>query len=238
MDESVIYWSTYLWHHWTKTGDLLGLNSILGYVESFSENYYCRMCLTDKVSAQSSVKMIHDCGCILNQPMSSSTNILWSTQGNVVVKGSNVTASFTSYVILAYQIILCWISCNKNFNSTENILQCVYAYGFMDKKCPTCINLFSAGIGLNACQKLYLIRNIPLTVDDVVPQGDRHWYMPLLLVHIAIIEFSQCVTYRMTIFETSHWRASQSSRYDTLFWVYTPNWTLGTWLQNEIWSQA
>lgn len=34
------------------TGDNLGLNSVLGYVESFSANCYCRMCLTDKVSAQ------------------------------------------------------------------------------------------------------------------------------------------------------------------------------------------
>lgn len=31
------------------TGDNLGLNSIL---ESFTANYYCRMCLIDKVSAQ------------------------------------------------------------------------------------------------------------------------------------------------------------------------------------------
>ncbi len=34
------------------TGDNLGLNSILGYVESFSGNYYCRLCLVDKASAQ------------------------------------------------------------------------------------------------------------------------------------------------------------------------------------------
>ncbi|XP_048100920.1 uncharacterized protein LOC125295613 [Alosa alosa] len=34
------------------TGDNLGLNGILGYVESFSATYYCRLCLTDKHTAQ------------------------------------------------------------------------------------------------------------------------------------------------------------------------------------------
>ena len=34
------------------TGDNLGLNSILGYVESFSAHHYCRMCLIDKATAQ------------------------------------------------------------------------------------------------------------------------------------------------------------------------------------------
>lgn len=34
------------------TGDNLGLNSILGYVESFTAHHYCRMCLTDKATAQ------------------------------------------------------------------------------------------------------------------------------------------------------------------------------------------
>ncbi|XDV45398.1 hypothetical protein PO909_013506 [Leuciscus waleckii] len=34
------------------TSDNLGLNGILGYVESFSAKHYCRLCLTDKVLAQ------------------------------------------------------------------------------------------------------------------------------------------------------------------------------------------
>lgn len=34
------------------TGNNLGLNGIVGYVESFSAKHYCRLCLTDKVLAQ------------------------------------------------------------------------------------------------------------------------------------------------------------------------------------------
>lgn len=35
------------------TGDNLGMHSILGFLESFSANYFCRFCLIDKSSAQS-----------------------------------------------------------------------------------------------------------------------------------------------------------------------------------------
>lgn len=34
------------------TGDNLGLHSLLGYVESFSANYFCRFCLVDKHTSQ------------------------------------------------------------------------------------------------------------------------------------------------------------------------------------------
>ncbi|MCI4374945.1 hypothetical protein PGIGA_G00012370, partial [Pangasianodon gigas] len=35
------------------TGDNLGMHSILGFTESFSGHYFCRLCLTDKVDVQS-----------------------------------------------------------------------------------------------------------------------------------------------------------------------------------------
>jgi len=35
------------------TGDILGMHSILGFLESFNANYFCRFCLSDKSSAQS-----------------------------------------------------------------------------------------------------------------------------------------------------------------------------------------
>jgi len=34
------------------TGDNLGIHSILGFMEAFSENYFCRLCLFDKVLSQ------------------------------------------------------------------------------------------------------------------------------------------------------------------------------------------
>lgn len=34
------------------TGDNLSIHSILGFMESFSANYFCRLCLIDKVLSQ------------------------------------------------------------------------------------------------------------------------------------------------------------------------------------------
>lgn len=56
-----------------------------------------------------------------------------------------------------------------------------------------------SGIGLNASQTLCLIRNPPLIFGDVVPEGATHWHL-LLLMHIANIVFSPCVTEGMTVF--------------------------------------
>lgn len=107
--------------------------------------------------------------------------------------------------VAQYEIKLLFQYLNQNFISNENILKCVYAfnYGFMDKKnCPTHINMFCTGnsIGLNASQTLHLIRNLQLNFGDVVPQGDTHWHLLLLLLHIVNIVFSPCITEGMTVY--------------------------------------
>ena len=62
--------------------------------------------------------------------------------------------------------------------------------------------MFAAGtgIGLNSSQTLCLIRNLPLIFGDVVPEGDNHWHLLLLLLHIINIVFSHCITEGMTVF--------------------------------------
>lgn len=46
-------------------GDNLGQNSMLGFVESFSSNYYCRICKAYKVQCQS---LCHEVGSLLRTP--------------------------------------------------------------------------------------------------------------------------------------------------------------------------
>ncbi|XP_030606887.1 uncharacterized protein LOC115795207 [Archocentrus centrarchus] len=205
------------------TGDNLGLNSILGYVESFSANYYCRMCLTDKVSAQTvfseddprlklRTKITNEehYKYLVDNPRE---NSCFGIKRNSILNSLcyfNISDNFVLDImhdilegVAQYEVKLLFEYLNENFISTETILQRVYAfnYGFMNKKNrPTRINLFCTGIGLNASQTLCLIRNIPLIFGDVVPEGDRHWHLLLLLLHIVNIVFSQCVTYGMTVF--------------------------------------
>ena len=60
--------------------------------------------------------------------------------------------------------------------------------------------LFCSGnsIGLNASQTLCLIRNLPLIFGDVVSEGDGHWHLLIILLHIIL--FTPCITERMTVF--------------------------------------
>lgn len=196
------------------TGDNLGLNSILGFVESFSANYYCRMCLTDKVSAQTvfsendppvtlRTKLTNEehYSCLMENPRE---NSCFGIKHNGILNTLayfSVSDNFVFYImhdildgVAQYEVKL-FEYLNCNFISNENILQRVYAfnYGFIDKNNrPTRVNLFCSGnsIGLNASQTLCLIWNLPLIFGDVVPEGDRHWHLLILFLHIINIVFS------------------------------------------------
>ena len=207
------------------TGDNLGLNSILGFVESFSANYYCRMCLIDKASAQTvfsendprvtlRTKLTNEehYSYLMENPRENSCfgikrNSILNTLAYFSVSDNFVFDIMHDILegVAQYEVKLLFEYLNRNFISNENILQRVYAfnYGFMDKKNrPTRINMFCIGnsIGLNASQTLCLIRNLPLIFGDVVPEGDRHWHLLIILLHIINIVFSPCITEGMTVF--------------------------------------
>lgn len=55
------------------------------------------------------------------------------------------------------------------------------------------------GIGLNAIQTFFLIRNVPLIFGDVVGEGNAHWRLLLLLLQIMNIIFSPVITDGMTV---------------------------------------
>lgn len=207
------------------TGDNLGLNSILGYVESFSGNYFCRMCLADKGLAQTMFSE-NDPRMVLRSRLTNEEHYNYLRENpretscfglkrNSIFNSLSYFSVSDNFVldimhdvlegVAQYEIKLLFGYLNQNFISNENILQRVYAfnYGFMDKKNrPTRINLSSSGnsIGLNASQTLCLSRNLPLIFGDVVPEGDRHWHLLLLLIHIVNIIFSPSITDGMIVF--------------------------------------
>nr|XP_055035659.1 uncharacterized protein LOC129423418 isoform X1 [Misgurnus anguillicaudatus] len=207
------------------TGDNLGLNTILGYVESFSAKHYCRLCLTDKVLAQT-VFSVDDPRVILrNRTLNEehykyladnpNENSYFGIKRNTVLNTLtyfNVSDNFVLDImhdslegVAQYEVKLLFEYTSHSLISEASILQRVYAfnYGYLDKNNrQTKINLQQAGnsIGLNANQTLCLIRNIPLIFGDVVPVGDKHWNLMLLLLHIVNIVFSSCISEGMTIF--------------------------------------
>ncbi|XDV29589.1 hypothetical protein PO909_032692 [Leuciscus waleckii] len=207
------------------TGDNLGLNGILGYVESFSAKHYCRLCLTDKVLAQE-VFSEDDPRVILRSRNlnekhykyladNPNENSCYGFKRNSVLNTLtyfNVSENFVLDImhdilegVAQYEVKLLFEYMSCNLISCDSIPQRLYAfnYGYLDKNNrPTKVNLQQAGnsIGLNASQTLCLIRNIPLIFGDVVPEGDKHWHLMLLLLHIVNIIFSPCISEGMTIF--------------------------------------
>lgn len=205
------------------TGDNLGLNGILGYVESFSANYYCRMCLTDKTTAQT-VFRADDSQVVLRTKTLNMQHysMLSQNPGETSCYGIKRDSIFNSLTYFSvtdnyvfdimhdilegvgqYEIKLLLEYLSANIIPSENILLRVYAfnYGYMDKKNkPTKLSLQGNSIGLNASQTMCLIKNIPLIFGDVVPEGNRHWNLMLLLLDIINILFSPSITEGMTVY--------------------------------------
>lgn len=207
------------------TGDNLGMHSILGFLESFRANYFCRFCLIDQSSAQSVFSEDDPC-LTLRSP------ILNNQHYNNLVDDPTLTSSFgikrksilnsLKYFNIAenfavdimhdilegvgqYEVKLLFQYLIEYFISKDSLLNRIYAfnYGYMEKKNkPTNINLDRAGhgIGLNASQTLCLITNIPLIFGDLVPEDDLHWHLLLLLLHILNIVFSYSITEGMTVY--------------------------------------
>ncbi|XP_039860163.1 uncharacterized protein LOC120716658 [Simochromis diagramma] len=201
------------------------MHSILGFLESFRANYFCRFCLIDQSSAQ--LVFSEDDPCLtLRSP------ILNNQHYNNLVDDPTLTSSFgikrksilnsLKYFNIAenyavdimhdilegvgqYEVKLLFQYLIEYFISKDSLLNRIYAfnYGYMEKKNkPTNINLDRAGhgIGLNASQTLCLITNIPLIFGDLVPEDDLHWHLLLLLLHILNIVFSYSITEGMTVY--------------------------------------
>lgn len=194
-------------------------------MESFSASYYCRMCLIDKASAQT-VFSGNDPRVLLRTALTNKEHYSYLVENprencHFGIKRDSILNSLSYFSVTdnfvfdimhdilegvaQYKIKLLFEYLNRNFISHENILHRVYAfnYGFMDKKNrPTHVNMTctGSGIGFNASQMLCLVRNLPLIFGDVVPEGDRHWHLLLLLLHIINIVFAPSITEGMTVF--------------------------------------
>ncbi|XP_056315761.1 uncharacterized protein LOC130230656 isoform X1 [Danio aesculapii] len=206
------------------TGDNLGLNSILGYVESFSAKHYCRLCLTDKVLAQEVFSEDDPRMILRNRNQNEkhykyladnpNENSCYGIKRNSILNTLtyfNVSENFMLDImhdilegVAQYEVKLLFEYMSCNLIPGDSIPQRLYAfsYGFLDQNNrPTKVNLQHPGnsIGLNASQTLCLIRNIPLIFGDVVPEGDKHWHLMLLLLQIVNIVFSYCISEGMII---------------------------------------
>lgn len=205
------------------TGDNLGLHTVLGFVESFSARYFCRFCIADKNECQGLFtddypnklrnKILHarHCSDVQDPSIPSSFGVKRTCLLDEL-KYFSVVDNFA--VDLMHDILegvgqfelklLFGYLAETKILSKQGITERVYAfnYGYLERKNrPSRLNLeqIGNGIGLNAIQTFCLIRNVPLIFGDVVPEGNAHWRLLLLLLQIVNLVFSPVITEGMTV---------------------------------------
>jgi len=187
--------------------DNLGMNSLLGFSESFNSHYYCRICCTSKTEAQEVFdhNLMHirsrpdyeqhlrqnkfgvQSECALNELQyfdflnSPSVDIMHDLLEGVV--------PFEIKIVLQKLISLgCF--------SLEIVNQRLMAhnYGYLESKNrPNPIRLDSTGhkIGQKAAQAWCLIRHLPVILADLIvsEEGSKYWELIIQLLEIMSLTF-------------------------------------------------
>ncbi|CAI6372799.1 unnamed protein product [Macrosiphum euphorbiae] len=188
-------------------GDNLGLNSVLGFVESFSANYYCRICCCPKSQMQN--MLIESVNSIRNKENYESD----VQKNNVSETGINSYCVFNeipnyhvtdnmvcdfmhdvSEGVARYDmaLIINYLINNKYF-SLENLNNrlMLFEYGVTESKNkpPTIskTNLNNNCIIMSASEMLCLVRYFGLIVGELVPLGTKIWELYISLRKIVDI---------------------------------------------------
>jgi len=188
-------------------GDNLGLNSILGFVESFSANYYCRFCYSHKT--------------ILQKMLFESTEYLRNVENyKLDVQKANVSETGICELCVFNEIPNYHVTvnsvCDFMHDVTEGVarydmaliithlikdqyftLECLnnrimlFEYGFSEKKnSPPAINqnnLNNGCIIMSSSEMLCLVRYFGLIVGELIPIKTEVWELYLSLRQIIDI---------------------------------------------------
>lgn len=191
----------------TLTGDNLFLNSILGYVESFSANYPCRHCLVEK--RDFSTTFVEDSTKVrtCDNYDSSISDLSISTTGIKENSALNVLSSFhaaTNYVqdvmhdvfegVCLYDMkLICSQLINDGIFTLNDMNSRVqsFNYGYYDvgNKPPviTKAHLDAEQLSMEAVQAWCFVRIFSFAVGDLVPRGNKYWQLYILLRQIMDI---------------------------------------------------
>ncbi|KAG8177494.1 hypothetical protein JTE90_008678 [Oedothorax gibbosus] len=194
---------------WQVSGDNLGLNKLLGLVESFSANYCCRFCvvhkhamhtMTQEESGLLRTKDLHDqhvqeaadtSSIVLGVKGSCPFNDLnyWHSTDNLVVDivhdlfegwcGTEVLLLLNTFIFDGLLTLSTLNDRIVNFNYSKCESRCKPGPFQQDR----IVNIGSTG--QNATQMWTLIRILPLLIGDKIPQGNKFWDLFLLMLTIV-----------------------------------------------------
>lgn len=203
-------------------GDNLGLNAILGFTESFSGNYFCRMCKAHKTTTRAQTK--EDVTLLRNKTNHAEDVHLANLSETGVKRDSilnnlcyfNVTHNQVADVMhdllegvgpYELKLILCSLIEDKHLTLEKlNFRITSFDYGFPDlKNKPSVIGRHElknpeGAMHQSAAQTWCLLRLLPCMIGDLIPEENKHWELLLLLLECMELIFSPSLTQEAAVY--------------------------------------
>ncbi|KAK3915050.1 Kinetochore protein spc7 [Frankliniella fusca] len=209
-------------------GDNKGVNGITGFVESFSANFYCRICKQHR--DESRIQTLENDN-LLRNPDSYQEDVLLNDYSLTGIKSECVWNELVSYhcsvsccldlmhdyfegvchydlaVVLKYVI-------ERQFMSLETLNERVqyFNYGFDSGNKVTKItveHLRKEKFKMSSSEMYFFVRHFGLMIGDLVPEGDVVWMLYILLSEIMDIVLSptvrrEAIPYLTTLISEHH----------------------------------
>lgn len=195
----------------TIIGDNLGLNSILGYFESFSSNYYCRICVCLKDEMRTQLQEVKDKFRDINayeknvqDKIGLKEECTWNKVKNFHVY-KNIYCDVMHDLfegVHRYDMLLIINQLIKKKYFTLDILNSrlkFATYNNFEKNIPPGFSndqLKKECIIISASEMLCLVRNFRFIVGDLIPYNDDTWKLYLLIYDITEILTSASIQAR------------------------------------------
>lgn len=189
-------------------GDNLGLNSILGCVESFSANVYCRVCTMEKRECQTAViekqekmRKQQNYNYYLENNVGLKENCIWHTLRRFhICDNTSVDVMHDLCEGVHRYSMACIIQSliRKKYFTLEqlNARTRYFNYSKMENNHPPAItkqHLNNGSIIISASEMLCLVRNFRYIIGDLVLENDEIWDYYLILLELTETLTSQII---------------------------------------------
>jgi hypothetical protein len=185
-------------------GDNLGLNSLLGYTESFSANHYCRMCRVHKqnvsqlfIEDQSLLRNVNNYIADVHVANVSETGVKHNAIWNEI-SGYHVTENWAFDImhdllegVCNYDMrhIINYLVNSKKFLSIDTLNARIQGFDYGTDESSNKPPVISGSVNVEALnmkviEMLHLVKNFGLMIGDLVPEQDEVWNFYLVLRQI------------------------------------------------------
>jgi hypothetical protein len=186
------------------SGDNLGLNGLLGYVESFTANFPCRIC---KVHRYCFNTQLSECAELMRTRDNYATDRVLDNPSKTGIKEECCYNRLESFHVV--NNVYCDIMHDLFEGVCRYVVQKLLSYLIFDKKyfdmatlnhrvqffiydhstvpvCPSEHNIKSESVNLGAVEMLNFVLGLPIIIGDLVPVGDEKWEVFLLLRTVVL----------------------------------------------------